>query len=55
MLKNITEVQIGDVILEGGNRTTVTQVVVGPEGCKTKTHINNKDCYENFTDVMVQG
>lgn len=52
--KNITDVQIGDVILEGGNRTTVTKVEVSPDGCKTKTHINGKDCWENFSDVFVQ-
>lgn len=55
MFQNITAVQVGDIILEsGGGRTTVTKVEVSPDGCKTKTHINGKDCYENFSDVRVQ-
>lgn len=55
MYKNITDVVIGDIIQEPqGGRTTVTKVEVSPDGCKTKTHINGKDCYENFTDVRVQ-
>lgn len=55
MFKNITAVVNGDVILEPqGGRTTVTKVEVSPEGCRTRTHINSKDCYENFTEVRVQ-
>lgn len=53
--KNITEVVVGDVIVEpAGGRTTVTKVEVSPSSCKTKTHINSKDCYENFVDVLVK-
>lgn len=53
MFKNITEVKFGDVIIEPtGGRTTVTKVET--DVCKHKTHINGKDCYENFTDVRVQ-
>lgn len=54
MFKNIADVIPGDVILEGGNRTEVKKVEVSPPGCKTKVHINSKDCWEIMTDVRVQ-
>lgn len=55
MYKNITKVAPGDIILEpGGGRTLITKVEVSPDGCLDKTHINNKDCYENFSDVRLQ-
>ncbi len=53
MFKNIAEVVVGDVIVEGRNLTTVT--AVDAEICKHKVHINGKDCYEAFADVQVQG
>lgn len=52
MYKFIYEVKPGDIILEGGNRTTVTQV--DTEICKHHTHINGKDCYDNAVEVRVQ-
>ena len=54
LFKLISDVQPGDIILEGGNRTTVTKVEVAPPGCRGKVHINSKDCYESFTEVRVQ-
>lgn len=54
----ISEVQVGDVILEGSgreqSRTKVAKVEAAPNSCVGKTHINEKDCYENFTEVRVQ-
>lgn len=44
----------GDTILETGNRTEVRKVEVSPAGCRNKVHINEKDCYEGFTEVRVQ-
>ena len=53
MYKLITDVRPGETILEeGGGRTAVKQV--DTETCKNKTHINEKDCYENFAEVRVQ-
>lgn len=54
MFVNITEVIPGDVILEGG-RTEVKKVDVNPVGCRNKVHINERDCYEQFTDVRIEG
>jgi hypothetical protein len=54
VIKNITDLMPSDVILHGGNRTAVKKVSVSPDGCRHKTHINDSDCYENFTDVMVK-
>lgn len=54
MFKNIADVQVGDTILDGGNRTQVTKIEIGPGGCRHKVHINQKDCYEGFTEVRVQ-
>lgn len=53
-IKSIIEVVPGDVIIDGGNRTTVTKVEVFPPGCSSKVHINDKDCYESFIEVRVQ-
>lgn len=54
----ITDVQVGDIIIEGSgreqSRTKVTKVERSPNSCIGKTHINEKDCYENFADVRVQ-
>lgn len=52
MHKSITDIRVGDIILDGGNRTTV--VKIDREICKHKTHINDKDCWENFSEVRVQ-
>lgn len=52
MFINITQVVPGDIILDGSNRTTVSKV--DTKICRQKTHINEKDCYENFIDVRVQ-
>ena len=52
MIKNITEVIPGDIILNNGSRTTVTKVE--RYRCLHKVHINEKDCYEEFTAVRVQ-
>lgn len=52
VFKNIAEVVVGDVIIEGGNRTTVTKV--DTTACMHKVHINDKYCYEGFTEVRVQ-
>lgn len=54
MHKLLIDVVPGDVILEGGGRTTVTKVEHSPNSCKNKTHINEKDCWESFTEVRVQ-
>lgn len=53
MYKVITDVIPGDIILEGG-RTEVKKVDLFPGSCKTKVHINEKDCYEQFSEVRVQ-
>lgn len=53
MFKFITEIQSGDIIIEGPNRTTVKKV--DTETCKNKVHINDKDCYEAMAEVRVQG
>lgn len=54
MYKRIFDVVPGDVIQEvGGGRTEVRIVELGPGSCKTKVHINEKDCYEWFSDVRV--
>ena len=50
--KSILDVRVGDVIVEGGNRTQVTKV--DQERCKNKVHINDKDCYESGAEVRVQ-
>lgn len=50
----ISDVQVGDVIVERGNHTEVKKVEVAPNSCVGKTHINEKDCWESFTEVMVQ-
>ncbi len=52
MHKFIFDVKVGDVILEGGSTTKVTQV--DTEICKHHTHINGKDCYDNATEVRVK-
>lgn len=52
MYVNIADVRIGDVIIEGSNRTTVSKVDTSI--CKNKVHINDKDCYEGFAEVRVQ-
>lgn len=54
MYKLITEVLVGETILDGGNRTKVTKVDISPNSCKSKVHINDKDCYEAATEVRVQ-
>lgn len=54
MFKSIAEVQPGDIIIEGGNRTTVRKVESCPSSKGTKTHINEKDCWESFSEVRVQ-
>lgn len=54
MYKSIQDVQPGDQILEpGGGTTYVRKVQHGPGSCKTKVHINEKDCYEGFASVRV--
>lgn len=51
---NIKDVRPGDTILEpGGGRTDVRKIVVGPPGCPNKVHVNDKDCYEGFSDVRI--
>lgn len=50
--KNITEVQSGDIIVYNGETTKVAKV--DTKICKNKVHINEKDCYESFTDVIVR-
>ena len=52
MLKNITEVVPGDVILEGPNRTNVEKVDL--TSCMHKVHINDKFCFEDSAEVRVQ-
>lgn len=52
MFKNITEVDLGDIILDNGGRTTVTKI--DRNVCMHKVHINEKDCYEEFASVKVQ-
>ena len=52
MFKFISDVVVGDIIIENGNRTTVTKVDF--VSCMHKTHINDKDCYENAAQVRVQ-
>jgi len=54
MHKFINEVQKGNVIIDGSNRTTVYKVEPCPSSKGTKTHINGKDCWENFSEVRVQ-
>lgn len=54
MFKLITEVEPGDVIIEGPNRTTVKKVEIAPGSCKNKVHINEKECWERYTEVRVQ-
>lgn len=54
MFRSIAKVEKGDVILDGGSRTTVAKVEPCPSSKGTKTHINEKDCWENFTEVRVQ-
>lgn len=52
---NIQDVQPGMTILEpGGGKTLVRKVQIAPGACKTKVHINEKDCYEGFADVRIQ-
>lgn len=54
MYKSITDVRVGDTILEpNGGRTAVTKVELEPGSCKRKVHINGKDCYEGFAEVRV--
>lgn len=54
MYKIISDVLPGDIIIEGGNRTTVTKVEISPNSCKNKVHINEKDCWEGASEVRVQ-
>ena len=54
MFKNITQVVRGDIIIDSGNRTTVSKLEVSPEGCRHSTHVNEKDCYTNAADVRIQ-
>lgn len=54
MYRNIQDVRPGDVILDGGNRTTVVKHEVNPAGCRFKVHVNDKDCYDGAADVRVQ-
>jgi hypothetical protein len=54
MFKLITEVKPGDIIIESSNRTTVKMVEECQSSRGTKTHINEKDCWENFSEVRVQ-
>lgn len=51
--KSIIDVQVGDVIVDSGNRTTVTKTEFGPRSCKGKVHINERECYEGFAEVKV--
>lgn len=54
MYKSIQDVRVGDQILEpGGGTTHVRKIEHGPGSCKTKVHINQKDCYEGFAEVRV--
>lgn len=52
--KLITEVKPGDTIIEGPNRTEVKKVEVAPPGCRNKVHINERECWERYTEVRVQ-
>lgn len=49
--KMIHEVQVGDVIVQGKTMTPITGI--DRTRCKSKTHINDKDCWENITEVLV--
>lgn len=50
-LVNIADVKPGDTIMYGNSKTDVTKVDLTT--CMNKVHINDKDCYESFTDVRV--
>lgn len=51
MNKLISEVEVGMTLMEGGK---VTKIEPCPSSKGTKTHINGKDCWENFSEVRVQ-
>lgn len=51
-IKNIADVQTGETIVFNGETTHVKKV--DTKTCKNKVHINDKDCYESFTDVYVR-
>lgn len=53
-VKSISEIKNGDVILDGGNRTTVTKVEACQSSKGTKTHINNNGCWENSSEIRIQ-
>ena len=52
---NIGDVKVGDTIIEpGGGKTEVTKVEHSPGSCRGKVHINGRQCYEGFANVMVR-
>lgn len=58
MFISISDVQVGDVIIDGEgrmqSRTTVKKVERNPNSCIGKVHINEKDCWEGFAQVRLQ-
>lgn len=54
MFKLVTDVHLGDTILEGGNHTKITKIEPCQSSKRSKTHINGKDCYENFSEIRMQ-
>lgn len=51
----VKELRPGDRFQVGKDKTAaVTSVVVGPPGCRDKTHINKTLCYESETECLLQ-
>lgn len=53
MFKTASELQLGDILVEGKTETPVR--TLDKERCKNKVHVNDKDCYEAMAEVFVKG